>query len=422
MDNTRNQSGLSAIGAENAGIQGNGTVGTLSQGRQSTGNEGSQTLQNQGSPNTGAEQGGSPSTQNRCQQGPSNPENGDGLAEENQKDEYLKEEDIDDDADDEDKGGVKEEKTGDDGTEEDADNEDSNAKGPDAVSKADSGNNNKADKNASVQGITESEPVHENQVALITGATSGIGFEIAKCFAKDHYKLIIVGRSHESLGKKAEVLRNYGSPYVTSIAADLSKPDGAQKLYDEVKAKGYKVDFLVNNAGQGQWGKIWEYEFERDREMIQLNVLSLVQLTKLYVPDMLARGRGRILQLASEASLTPNPLLAVYAATKAFVLSFTDALINELEGTPVTVTAVLPTATDTDFFNKAGAAHTKAAQMAKEEAPENIANRAYDALMNGDHHVTAGVMNTLRNTMNQMMPNEMAASMARSSMEPVERN
>lgn len=253
------------------------------------------------------------------------------------------------------------------------------------------------------------------QTVLVTGASSGIGLEIAKLFAQENYNMVIVARDKEKLRDTAFQLLELGAHNVLSISEDLSTHEGAQKVYDTIYEHGHQVDILVNDAGVGVHGKFAEIPFEKDQEIIHLNILSLVHLTKLFLKDMLRRDNGKILQLASVASYQPTPLLAVYAASKAFVLSFTDAVINELKDTGVTMTALIPSATDTDFFNRAGAENTKAAQNDPED-PAVVAKLGFDALMNGEHHATApGVKKQI--FMSSVMSNENIAAMARKQME-----
>jgi len=252
------------------------------------------------------------------------------------------------------------------------------------------------------------------QTALITGATSGIGKELAILFAKDGYKLVIVARNEKRLEETAELLRHLGSPLVTSISCDLSVVGNAQQLYNNIKERNIRIDFLVNDAGAGEHGFFKETSLEEELSIIQLNVASLVHLTKLYLKEMVARDNGKILQLASIASYQPTPLLAVYAATKAFVLSFTDALINELKDTNVTMTALIPGATDTEFFMRANAENTKAAQNV--EDPAVVARIGFEALMNGEAHAVAPGMKS-QIMMSSLMSNQRVAGMARKQME-----
>jgi short-subunit dehydrogenase len=204
--------------------------------------------------------------------------------------------------------------------------------------------------------------MNNTHTVLITGATSGIGLELARFFARDHYTLAIVSRETQKAEQTARELKAAGATDVHVITADLAEPTGPEQVFAATKKAGLHIDILVNDAGVGVHGKFAETDLQEEIRIVQLNVISLVHLTKLYLREMLPKKKGRILQLASVASYQPTPLLAVYAATKAFVLSFSDAIANELEGTGITVTSLIPGPTDTDFFRKADAEHTKAAQ------------------------------------------------------------
>lgn len=255
------------------------------------------------------------------------------------------------------------------------------------------------------------------KTALITGGTSGIGLELAKLFAEDGYSLVIVARHEHTLIEAANLLRSKGAHRVVIIPCDLSRPDSAQFVYDEVKRLNITVDVLVNDAGAGEYGPFSQTSLEEELAIIQLNIASLVHMTKLYLREMLDRNDGKILQLASIASYQPTPYLAVYAATKAFVLSFTDAVINEISDSNVTMTALIPGATDTEFFQRAHAERTKAAQ--NPEDPAVVAKTGYDALMKGQPHAVApGLKKQI--VMSSVMSNQVVASMARKQMEEVD--
>lgn len=256
---------------------------------------------------------------------------------------------------------------------------------------------------------------NKNQTVLITGGSQGIGFELAKIFAKEKYNLVIVARDKDKLREASLQLIELGSPHVLSVSQDLSQHGAAKKVYDVVFENNITVNILVNDAGVGQHGFFSEIPMEKNDEMIHLNILSLVYMTRLFVKDMIQRKEGKILQLASVASYQPTPLLAVYAATKAFVLSFSDALANELKDSGVTVTALLPNATDTNFFVRAEAEDTKAAQNDPED-PAVVAKIGYEALMKGETHAAApGVTNQI--VKSSLMSNEKIAAMARKQME-----
>jgi len=258
--------------------------------------------------------------------------------------------------------------------------------------------------------------------ALITGASSGIGYELAKLFAKDNYNLVLVGRNHDTLNQVAgEMSELYGSIHTHIIVADLFEPESAQKIYDRTQELGITVNVLVNDAGQGEWGRFAKTDLEREISLVQLNIVSLMSLTKFYLKDMVERREGKILQLASSVSKAPSPYLAVYAATKAFVLSFTEALAEELKETGVSITALQPDATDTDFFHKAKAENTVTYKERDLYSPEEVALAGYEGLMNGDTTVLPGFMNKTQAVMNTIMPDSaIAANMSKqmeSSME-----
>ena len=255
------------------------------------------------------------------------------------------------------------------------------------------------------------------QYALITGGTSGIGKELAKLFAQDGYNLVIVARDEDELNNTSHEIADRFGVNITTISKDLMEPNAAEELYDEVKEKGITVNVLVNDAGQGQHGNFVDYDIQRDVDIIQLNIVSLTVLTKLYLKDMVARNEGKILQLSSLASKTPGPLLAVYSATKAYVQSFTQAVINEIKDTNVTMTALLPGATDTDFFNKADAENTKQVQDMKLDDPADVAKDGYEALMAGKDQVISGFKNKMQSAMSSILPEQAGAGNFKKTLE-----
>lgn len=256
-----------------------------------------------------------------------------------------------------------------------------------------------------------------NKNALITGATSGIGYELAKLFAGDGYNLVIAARTEEDLNQKASELSQQFGVQVTPIPIDLFIPGSSAKLYNQVKARGIEVHVLVNDAGQGQFGLFVEQDLQRLSEIIQLNVVSLTELTHLFVKDMVARKEGKILQLASIASQLPGPYQAVYHATKAYVLSFTEALISELKDSGVTLTALQPGATDTDFFNKADMLDSKIVDS-KLSDPAKVAKDGYEALMSGDDKIISGLKNKVMVGLSNVMPEKLVAEQMNSMQEP----
>src|SRR4051812_20816262 len=258
---------------------------------------------------------------------------------------------------------------------------------------------------------------NQNKYALITGGSSGIGYELAKCFAEDKYNLVLVARSQEELQQKAQELTQQYGVAVTTISKDLFDPKAPFELYDEVKSKGITVNVLVNDAGQGQFGKFVEQDIQRLLEIIQLNICSLTVLTQLFLKEMVARNEGKILQLASIASQLPGPWQAVYHATKAYVLSLSEAIISELKDTEVTLTALQPGATDTDFFNKAEMQDSKILDT-KLSDPAAVARDGYNALMKGDDKVISGLKNKVMVGMSNVMPESMVAEQMNKMQEP----
>jgi short-subunit dehydrogenase len=259
--------------------------------------------------------------------------------------------------------------------------------------------------------------IKTGKTALITGASSGIGQELAKLFAQDGYNLVLVGRNDDMLDRLAEVFTsNYNTQRITVLKKDLSEEDAAQDVFDQVKAKDITIDVLVNDAGVGLYGHFaTDTDWEREKSMIHLNVLTLTQLTKLFLYDMLACNEGKILNLASLLSITPTPLMAVYAGTKAYVYNFTQSLANELKGTNVTITALLPNATDTDFFHKANAEDTKVTDELQD--PVMVAKAGYEALMAGKSKVVpGGIRNKSYEVLAYVAPQEALASVMRDKM------
>ena len=256
--------------------------------------------------------------------------------------------------------------------------------------------------------------------ALVTGATSGFGFEFSKLFAAAGYNLVMVARSHEQLENVSAEIRAQFDIKIETLAVDLFKPEAAEQVYNAAKQKGIEVEFLINNAGQGEYGKFWEYDLSRDVDLITLNVTSLVGLTKFFLRDMITRRRGRILQVSSLLGKVPSPLMAVYAGTKAFVMSFTAGLIEELDGTGVTVTALLPGAADTDFFHKAGAQETKTYRDQELQSPEQVARDGFEALMRGDSKIVSGLKNKIQSAMSNVMPDSALTSTMEKQMSPSE--
>lgn len=255
------------------------------------------------------------------------------------------------------------------------------------------------------------------KTALVTGASSGIGRELARIHASKGGDVIVVARREEKLkALKAELETTHGVS-VTVIVADLSVSGIADDIYREVKAHNLDVEYLINNAGFGGHGTFHEGEWTRYERMIGVNVTALSALTHVFLQDMVARNSGRILNVASTAAMVPGPLQAVYYATKAYVLSFSQAIAEELSDTNVTVTALCPGPTDTGFVE---AGDLEGAELFKREAasPREVAQTGYDAMMNGTLvEINETLLKILLDWVVPFAPRKAVLKMSRQSME-----
>lgn len=231
------------------------------------------------------------------------------------------------------------------------------------------------------------------QTALITGASAGIGVDLAECFAKDGYDLIIVARTQPALREVADRIAKAHGVTVTAIPCDLGAPGGGKILAQEIAQRGLTVDVLVNNAGFGQTGAFHTTPIEPQLGMVDLNVRAVVELSHIYLKDMLHRKRGGILNVASTAAFQPGPLMSVYYASKAFVLSFTEALWEEARGTGVHISCLCPGPTVSQFHGRAGTDKTRLSKAAKPMASMPVAQLGYNAFQRNRRVAVAGVMN-----------------------------
>jgi len=247
----------------------------------------------------------------------------------------------------------------------------------------------------------------------VTGGTSGIGRDLARLFARDDYDVIVCSRDEDHLRETVKELRTLGLGKMSYIVCDLALPDAAHGLTAELKAHGTHVDILVNNAGHGKIEPTLQQDPASIAAIINLNILSLTMLTRLLVPQMLLRGYGKVLNVASIAAYFPGPFQAVYNATKSYVLSFNDALAIELKNTPVSVTAMCPGVTQTDFFNKAGVDSDKVFNTpGMTMSSEETALEGYKALFRGDMQYICGTKNWLMVKMFNITPAQWSARIA----------
>lgn len=255
----------------------------------------------------------------------------------------------------------------------------------------------------------------EGRTALVTGASSGLGADFARDLASRGCNLILVARREDLLkGLQAEIGKQYGVQ-VDYYSMDLSTEDAPQALYDQVKAAGKTVDFLINNAGFGLYGEFIDVPWEREREMLQLDIITLLHLTKLFVRDMVARNYGRVLQVSSIGAYVPTPTYASYSAAKSFVLYFGEALNYELRKTNVRCTVISPGVTATDFQKNAGQELTLYQRTTMMQSPV-VTRIGIDKMLQGRSSVVPGILNSILAWSNRLMPRRMAAMLAHRTM------
>ena len=250
-------------------------------------------------------------------------------------------------------------------------------------------------------------------LALVTGASTGIGYELAICCAKEGFDLLVVADEPE-INEAAEQLRNYGVN-VEAVEADLATLEGVDKFYQA--ANGGPVDALLANAGHGLGGAFLDQNFENVQHVIDTNITGTIYLIQKVGRDMRARGQGRILITGSIAGFTPGTYNAVYNASKAFIDSFSFALRAELKDSGVTVTCLMPGATETEFFERAGMEDTKIGQSEKDDAVD-VAKVGFEAMMKGEGDVVSGFKNKVMSTMASVTPSGVLAEQHRKKAEP----
>lgn len=228
------------------------------------------------------------------------------------------------------------------------------------------------------------------ETALITGASSGIGYELAKEFAIHNYNLVLIARNSKKLDYiKDELIDKYGIN-VFKVTQDLSTEGAAKRIFNKVSENNIKIDILINNAGVGRVGLFNEIDSCKDIEMVNTNIIALTELTKLFSKEMIKRKKGKILNVASTGSFSPGPYIAVYYATKAYVLSFSEAIYRELKQYNVSVTTLCPGAVRTNFSSVAGKEDSPFAMT-----PDKVAKAAYKGVMKGKKRVVTGLVNKI---------------------------
>lgn len=251
--------------------------------------------------------------------------------------------------------------------------------------------------------------------ALVTGASSGIGADFARELAQRGMHLVLVARREERLRALAEELEREHGVRTRVIVADLGKPDAPRALHEQLQGEGIAVDVLVNNAGFGVFGEFLDVPWERERQMLELDVLALVHLTKLFAADMRARGFGRVLQVSSIGAFQPSPTYATYSAAKAFVLSFGEALACELRGSGVTVTVVAPGVAETEFFAVAGQKRSLFQRLTIMSSAR-VAGIGVRALERGRTLVVPGLVNAATAWSMRLLPRRWQAALAKTAM------
>lgn len=255
---------------------------------------------------------------------------------------------------------------------------------------------------------------------LITGASGGIGYELVKLFAQDHHNLVLVARHGPRLAQVADELQRQFEITVRTFALDLTDPAAPQALFAQLQSDGVAIDILVNNAGYGKFGEFADVPLEESLGQVQLNVAALTHLTRLFLGPMLQRRSGRIMNVASTAGFQPGPLMAVYYATKAYVISFSEALANELAGKGITVTCLCPGATETGFAGRAGNDESRLFKKLRPMDAKTVARAGYHGLLKGRTLVIPGFRNWLVAESVRVSPRKLVTAISRWVSERVE--
>lgn len=251
------------------------------------------------------------------------------------------------------------------------------------------------------------------KTALITGASSGLGIEFARIHASKGGNLVLVARSKDKMETLQTELQNQYGVSVSVITKDLSEQSAPKAIFDELKSKRIRIDYLINNAGFGDFGAFVESDWEKQLQMINLNITALTYLTRLFLPDMVANKSGRILNVASTAAFQPGPTMSIYFASKAFVLSFSEAIANELSGTGVTVTALCPGATETGFKQAASLGSSNLFKGNGIATSQEVAEFGYKCMKAGKTVAVHGFLNSLMAQSVRFAPRKIVTAFAR---------
>lgn len=249
------------------------------------------------------------------------------------------------------------------------------------------------------------------ETALITGASAGIGAALARRFARSGHSVVLVARREERLRNLAAELEREHGVETAVVTQDLAEPDGADRLYETVQERGIHVDILVNNAGIGTQGRFTDTDLDTERDELQLNVVTPTVLTKLFGREMSERGHGKILNVASSAAFQPGPFMAVYYASKAYVLSFSEGIAEELRDEDVTVSVLCPGPVQTEFQDRAGASGIPL--MRRTQDVRTVAEAGYEGLMDGDVVIVPGIAYKLLGHTVGMLPRSFVRRVAR---------
>jgi hypothetical protein len=254
-----------------------------------------------------------------------------------------------------------------------------------------------------------SEP---RSTALLTGASAGIGRDLAFVLAENGHDLLITARDETRLRQLADDLQGRFGVRVEVIPKDLAKPESPQEIFDEISAKQIQIDLLINNAGFGAGGRFDQIPLEKMLQMLQVNVTALTHLTRLFLPAMIQRGSGRVMNVASTAAFVSGPLMAEYYASKAYVLSLSEAIAFELKRTGVTITALCPGPTSTEFQKRAGLEHSALFKHAGMDSM-TVARIGYRAMMSGKRIAITGMTNKILTNLNRFMPRALIVSVVK---------